>query len=159
MPMVIKVTGIKVAQEHFERFSVAMADNPTLMREIGTTIAAYASGEGFTSRGQVYGQPWDPLSDKYAARKATKWGTPMEVQTGAMQDGFGVDYTPGTVVVRNKVEVSGKSGTYNLLTLQQKGTKRGLPPRMILALNDTLKATILGMVKLVIQTKLKETKP
>lgn len=156
MPMVFKVSGLDLAKEHLAKFSESMADNTELMAEIGTTISEYAANEAFVSQGQVYGQPWEPLNSTYAVAKAKKWaGRPMEVQTGAMQDGFGSDYTPTTVVVRNKVDVNG----YNLLTLQQKGTSRGLPPRLILALNDALKATILAMVKVVIDTKLKESKP
>lgn len=154
MPLVIKTTGLDLTKEHLARFRASMADMSGTMAKVGELLTRYYSGEAFVSQGQVYDKPWAPLASSTVAEKSRKWpGRPPLVRSGAMQDGFGMTITPVSVTIRNSVEV----GSYNLLTLQQNGTARGIPPRTVMALNDSLRTEATAIVKEDVLAKIKET--
>lgn len=157
--MVIKMEGIDTTIGHISAFADKMAEGlPDTMADIGTTLGKYYSGQAFASQGGVYEKPWAPLAAATVAEKSKNWpGRPPLVRTGDLQNGFHFDATPFSVTVSNKVEVTGKNGTYNLLSIHQHGTHRGIPPRLIMALNDTLIAQILAKVRAAVVAKLEET--
>lgn len=159
MSLVISLKGVDLAKDHLVRFKASMADMTGTMEKLGVLMAKYFSGEAFVSQGQVYDKPWDALAESTVAEKSKNWpGRPPLVRTGDLQNGFGYTITPLSVTVRNKVEVTSKSGTYNLLQLQQEGTSRGIPPRMVMALNEHLKTEVSAVVKEDVLAKIEETR-
>lgn len=124
------------------------------MIEIGKMQADFYGNDAFNSRGSVYGEPWAPLNPVYAAWKAQHYpGRPMEVQTGKMRDSFGWDAGPSQVIIKNSAKT--KNGL-PLLALQQNGTSRGLPPRMIMALESTQIEKVKEILRVGIRKKIDE---
>ena len=139
MGMVISIKGLQLTEDHLTRFVESMADMSPTMEKIGILLTKYYSGEAFVSQGQVYDKPWEPLNPSTAAYKAINWpGRQPLVRTGAMQNGFGYQVTPLSVTIRNKKEY---------FEYQQNGTSRGIPPRMMMALNATLTAEATAIVQ------------
>jgi hypothetical protein len=161
MEMAITFKGLDLTEQHITKFNASMHEGmPETMAEIGEELGKYYSGQAFVSQGAVYGKPWAPLADSTVAEKSKNWpGRPPLVRTGDLQNGFKYEATLVSVHVSNKVQVSGKGGTYNLLELQQGGTSRGIPPRLVMALNDTLKTEIVKKIVAGITLKIVETRP
>lgn len=158
MSLVISLKGVDLSRDHLARFKASMTNMTGTMDKLGILMAKYFSGEAFVSQGQVYDKPWEPLAPATVRDKSRNWpGRPPLVRTGDLQNGFGYTITPLSVTVRNKVEVQSKSGSYNLLRIQQEGTKH-IPPRMVMALNEHLKTEISLVVKEDVLAKIEETR-
>lgn len=158
MSLIIKISGLDLARDHLARFRGSMLDMTDTMSKVGEAMTKYYSNEPFISRGGVYGQTWAPLANSTVSEKSRKWpGRGDLVRSGEMQDGFGFTVTPLSVTIRNKVQVSSKHGSYNLLQLQQEGTKH-IPPRMVMALNETLQTAVEAIVKEDVLLKIEETR-
>lgn len=72
------------------------------MKDIGTYLTGFFSGQVFASRGGVIGEPWRPLNPNYAVYKARQYpGRPPLVRTGLMQRSFKAQTGPLSVRLYN----------------------------------------------------------
>lgn len=154
MGMTITIKGIDLTKEHLVRFRSSMADMTETMGKIGETLAKYYSNEPFVSRGGVYNRSWQDLAPATQTYKSLHWpGRGPLVRSGDLQDGFGYTVTPLSATIRNSVKVNG----YSLLALQQNGTSRGIPPRLVMALNTQLEAEVTAIVHEDVAAKVTES--
>lgn len=90
MQINVSITGDKELVGKLNSF--IGSDGLNLKRSFGASglyLTRFFSGEVFTSRGRVIGEPWAPLNPSYAAWKARMWpGRPPLVRTGEMMGGF-----------------------------------------------------------------------
>lgn len=88
----ITVTGLEDVQRKLKNLSQATSDLSPVMGDVGQYLSRFFSSEVFASRGGVIGEPWAPLSARYAALKAKQYpGRPPLVRTGVMQRSFKYD--------------------------------------------------------------------
>jgi hypothetical protein len=138
------------------------------MDKIGDEVIAYLGGEVFASQGGVYGEPWAPLSEKYAIYKATghtttdrsKWrktiakaypGAGIEIRTGEMKKGFYYESNSKSVMISNEKA----EGEDPYLIYQQEGApERGLPARPIIKVNDAIRIIIQDIISQDIKDKI-----
>lgn len=121
-----------------------LGDVATGVKDLGKSMAAiglylrnFYSGEVFASRGQVIGEPWQPLNAKYAAYKAQRWpGRIPLVRTGLMNNSFKSE--SGATFARI-------SNTAEYFKYQQQGTSR-IPARVMLKLDETRQQEVIRII-------------
>ncbi len=146
MNVSVTVHGSKEEVDRLTRLGVDLLDWQTEMTEIGILLTHYYENEGFVSHGSVYGLPWQSLAPSTQADKSVNWaGRPDLVRTGDMQQGFESHPAISNVTIDNKMDY---------FEYQQDGTGRGIPPRVMMSINETLVAMITGVIKAGIETKI-----
>ena len=152
--LTVTVSGSRAVIEKMQKLGQSLYEFEPEFNEIGKMQAEFYGNDAFNSRGSVYGQEWTPLNPAYAAWKAQNYpGRPMEVQSGEMRSSFAWKATPVMVIISNTAKT--KSGI-PLLALQQAGSNRGLPPRLIMALEQTQVTKIETIIKEAVTRKIEE---
>ncbi|MDQ0923342.1 hypothetical protein QF038_001850 [Pseudarthrobacter sp. W1I19] len=100
--MKIEITGDKATMDRLAAMGDSLERMPDAMRETGTYLREFFSGEVFASHGGAIGMAWPRLSPRTEAEKAREFpGRPMLVRTGLMQRSFRSSFTDSSVRVRN----------------------------------------------------------
>lgn len=153
--MQVKLVGASELAARLKKVGVDLYDLHTEMILVGEMLKKFYSSENFTTRGSLLGKPWAPLAASTRADKNAHWaGKPDLVRTGDLMKGFQFAAGRMQVAVNNKVTVEGKGQTYNLATLMQKGTSRGMPPRAMMGFTEVLRRDIVAVVDRGVKEKL-----
>lgn len=155
MQTTITVNGTQQALQRIGLIKQGVLQLAAPMEQIGKLLTGFYAGEVFASRGQVIGEPWAPLNAKYALRKATgntkrnigKGAYPgrgVLVRTGAMQNSFRFESGESFARIYN-------TATY--FKYHQLGT-RHIPQRVMMAIDDTRRRLIVGIIDRHIQSLL-----
>jgi hypothetical protein len=164
----ISSPNIAEVQQRVQKLGERLLMFDMAMESIGDEVVSYLAGQGFASQGGVFGQPWEPLTDKYALYKATghtivdrnRWrknviaerypGAGPEIRTGAMQSGYYFNSNSTSVTISNEKA----EGDDPYFIFQQEGTDRGLPARTLIAVNDDIRAIITDIIAQDIKDKI-----
>lgn len=104
--------------------------------QLGDFLRRYYSGEAFLSRGQVFGQRWQPI--KNSASKSRKYiGQPLE-RTGKMRNSFVAS------VGKNQVTITNSAPYFKYH--QSSAPRRVLPRRIMLGVNNPITAKTLELL-------------
>ncbi|WP_298585130.1 hypothetical protein [uncultured Kocuria sp.] len=134
----IEVRGGTELAQKLRKFGVALLDLSQGMEEAGDYLTDFFSGEVFASRGQVFGEPWAPLSSSYAAYKARRWpGRPPLVKSGELMGSFKSTNTRLTARVNN---------TAPHFPWIQEGTSR-MPARVVMKVDDTRERQVVELIR------------
>lgn len=135
----IKITGDKDLQTKLKKLGSRLMIFDIAMNDIGKSLADYYANQGFVSQGGAYGSVWARLKPSTTKSKSKHWaGRPPEVRTGALMKGFRFAATSSSVIVDNKLPY---------FAYQDLGTKRGLPARTMIGVNQP----VMNMIKDIIQ--------
>lgn len=142
--VVISISGLGETRERLLKLGRSVSDLRPVMGDIGQYLAKFFSSEVFASRGGVIGEPWAPLSARYAAYKARRYaGRQPLVRTGTMQRSF--KYTHGAQFAR----VTNGASYFDY---HQLGTRR-MPQRMMMKVDDTREREITRMIEQYVKTE------
>lgn len=98
----LDVKGVKEVTTMLKKVGADVSDLKGAMADVGDHAKKYFGGQVYSSRGGAIGQPWQRLSDKYAAQKAKKYpGRPVLVRTGLMQRSFTSKPSAMSVTISN----------------------------------------------------------
>jgi phage gpG-like protein len=98
----IEIHGDKETMRRLAAAGESLDRLPDAMRETGTYLREFFSGEVFASHGGAIGKPWPRLSPSTEAKKAREFpGRPMLVRSGLMQRSFRSSFTDSSVRVGN----------------------------------------------------------
>jgi hypothetical protein len=153
----VKITGGEAIMEKVKKLGAELYNLELEMTEIGKMQTEFYANDAIVSRGSVYGKSWTPLSPGYDAWKRQNYpGRPMMVGGSAdgehLIDKFAWKTTPMSVKIDNTKKVNG----YSLLAIQQNGSKRGIPPRTIMQLEESQIIKIKEIVRLGVRRKIEE---
>ncbi|SDP33134.1 Phage virion morphogenesis family protein [Arthrobacter sp. ok909] len=101
----IEITGDRETVRRLAAMGESLDRLPDAMRETGTYLTGFFSGEVFASHGGAIGMPWPRLSPKTEAQKAREFpGRPMLVRSGLMQRSFRSSFTDSSARVTNTAD-------------------------------------------------------
>jgi hypothetical protein len=130
MRMAIEIRGSNEVKRALTKLGADLLNLAPEMDEIGRMLEEYYAGQGFGSRGQVFGMRWDRLSPKYAVAKAKKFpGRPTLERTGAMRKGFYHVFNGSSVVIKNK-------SPYFKYHQSWEEPRKKIPHRLMMAINS-----------------------
>lgn len=109
-------------------------------KETGQYLQNFFSNEVFSSRGSVFGEPWKPLSARYAAWKAQHYpGRGILERTGEMRKSFVSDYGALYTRVTNKKRY--------FIYHQSNQARARLPRRIMMKLAERQKQTVIQIFR------------
>lgn len=134
-------------QQRIQALGKKFVDFTAVMKQIGSELKSYYSGQAFASQGGVFGHKWTPLSMKYARAKANKFpGRGMLERTGAMKNSFRAVSTSNSVVISN-------TSPY-FVYHQSTDARTKMPWRPSLGINDDVRSIAQQLIEADIQKKL-----
>lgn len=87
--IVVRISGDEAVMAKLRKLGQGVLNLKSPMSDIGTYLTGFLSGQVFASRGGIIGEPWAPLNQRYAARKAEEFpGRPPLIREGLMQRSF-----------------------------------------------------------------------
>lgn len=147
--MEVDVQGAEEIKKMLSQLGLDVKDLKPAMDEVGRDVTKYFGGQVFASRGSVIGQPWQRLSDRYAAAKAKKWGSkPLLVASGRMQKSF--RHKAG------KMDVTIDNPTPYFKYHQSTDTRYVLPRRAMIGIYGTLQRDATNIIAKVLANKIKQ---
>lgn len=132
--MSIKVTGSDKLTVRLNKLGT-MDLHPEFI-QLGEFLKRYYSGEAFLSRGQIFGKPWQPIKN-VSSRSRKYVGQPLE-RTGKMRNSF--------VAVAGKTQVQITNSAPYFKYHQSSAPRRVLPRRVMLGVNNPIKAKTLELL-------------
>lgn len=113
------------------------------LRRAWRSVGRYLSGEfrkQFTSQGAYFGKPWAPLDPQYRAWKSVHYpGRKILVQSGSLRDSL----THRPMGVERYHLDSAEFGSDDPKAIfHQRGTRRGIPPRPMVVVNQKMRTDI-----------------
>lgn len=147
--MEVDVQGAEEIKKMLSQLGLDVNDLKPAMDEVGRDVTKYFGGQVFASRGSVIGQPWQRLSDRYAAAKAKKWGSkPLLVASGRMQKSFRHKASKMDVTIDN----TAPQFKYH----QSTDTRYVLPRRAMIGIYGTLQRDATNIIAKVLANKIKQ---
>lgn len=144
----VKITGAKEVQDKLKRLGSSLYDFSVSMRAIGQDLGEYFANQAYASQGGVFGEPWAPLSPKYAEWKAEHFpGRPPLVLSGDMQRSYYAETGPQSVFISNKAEYF----KYH----QSTDARSKMPRRATMGLNDPLRRVIVDIMQREVTQKIR----
>lgn len=135
--LTINVLGVNELNARLGRLGRATSDLSLPMKDIGSYLTGFFSGQVFASRGRIIGEPWAPLNPRYAAYKARRYpGRPPLIRTGLMNRSFKADSGRSSVRITN---------TAPYFRYVQQGTGR-MPARITMKLDAARQQQIVELV-------------
>ena len=132
----VNVTGLDQVQSLLPRLKDVFSSFSQEMKTIGDYLLDFYSNEVYTSEGSTYGTPWAPLSPKYEAQKAKRWGsTTILVASGRMKGSNTLMTTDTYLIVQN---------TTDYAIYHQQGTPK-MPQRVLMVIDDTRQKQIVDL--------------
>lgn len=123
----VELQGVEQLQSKLERAGQKLSDMYGFFTDIGRFLTGFYGSIPFVTQGSIYGDPWAPLSDDYAERKAQTYpGRNLLIATGEMSRGFQAD--PDSFSVRLYNEVA-------WFQYHQTGTSK-MPQRLVMAIEE-----------------------
>lgn len=148
MRITIEIKGDREVREKLGKFGLSLLNLSREMEQIGDGLQSYYENESFASQGGVFSAQWARLSARYAIIKAKKWpGRGIEEASGTMRKSFYHVSTSDSVRISNQADY---------FKYQQSGTSRGLPQRLIMAINETNKTMIKSIIEDGVRRKIAE---
>lgn len=134
----IEVSGQKKIRQILGRLKDVHKDHQ-LFTEIGQYLVNFYSNDVFDTEGAVYGQSWEPLSERYRLWKARKFpGRGILERTGRMRKSFG--YSAFLDIVRISNADKEKFRKHQL------GEGR-MPARVMMTLDNARVNAIIGIAR------------
>lgn len=145
----IKLENAKQIEAMLTGLGLDMKDLRGAMADVGTSAKKFFGGQVFASRGEVIGESWQRLNDKYAAQKARKWpGRPLLIRTGLMQRSFSYSTTPMSVTVTNTAPYF----KYH----QSSETRYILPRRAMIGVSTTMQSDVTNIIAVALAKKIQQ---
>lgn len=146
----LEVKGDKEIKQMLTGVGLDVKDLRGAMKSVGGNISYnYFGGKVFASRGQIIGQPWAKLSDRYAAQKAKRWpGRIPLVRTGVMRQSWKYTTTPMSVTITN-------TAPYFKYHQSTKARKK-LPRRAMIGIGKQMQDDITNTIALHLQRAIKK---
>lgn len=119
------------------------------LKEIGTELKSYYSGQVFESQGGVYGTPWPQLSpstQKYKVKHYAAYSAVPLMATTKMRNSFRATVSPLRLVIDNTAPYF----PYH----QSAASRHKLPRRQMIGVNDDVKQIIKKIITKDINSKL-----
>ena len=147
--MKLEVKGDKEIKDMLTGLGLDLRNLRGAMNEVGRDAVKYFSGPVFVSRGSAINQPWQRLSNRYAAQKAKRYaGRPLLVRTGKMQNSFAYNSTGTSVMIFNKDP--------KFVYHQSSAPRHALPRRAMIGIYNGLQSEVTATIAQVIARKIKE---
>lgn len=88
--LTITIQGSRELIDRLDRLKESLSDMSKPFKTAGGYLTKFYSSVPFASNGSIYGTSWPALSDKYAERKAAKWGggKPTLIADGTLAKSF-----------------------------------------------------------------------
>lgn len=145
----IKLENAQQIEAMLTGLGLDMKDLRGAMADVGTSAKKFFGGQVFASRGEVIGESWQRLNDKYAAQKARKWpGRPLLIRTGLMQRSFSYSTTPMSVTVTNTAPYF----KYH----QSTAARKKLPRRAMIGISTTMQSDVTNIIALALAKKIQQ---
>lgn len=139
MQISVTVEGSAEAMAKLKKTSAGLADLSPAMKQVGTYLTNYFSGQAFASQGTVFGERWKRLNPMYEYYKDRQFpGQPILVRTGVMQRSFRAKSTANTTTITNKAPYF----KYH----QSDAPRKRLPRRVMMATNEAMRQQIYGII-------------
>ena len=136
MQISFTVDGVVQLSRLVTDLSATVQDWSPALSQSSDDILEFITNDVFDTEGEALGQPWQPLSAKYAVWKEKNYpGQPILQRTGAMRQGFISAVDSSTLTIGNSISYF----PYH----QSLAPRRVLPRRAMMQLTDNLKATII----------------
>ncbi len=119
------------------------------LKEIGTELKKYYSGQVFESQGGVYGTPWaqlSPSTQKYKAIHYVQYSAVPLIATDTMRNSFRATVSPRRLVIDNTAPYF----PYH----QSSDARTKLPRRQMIGISDDVKQIIKQIITKDINSKL-----
>lgn len=145
----LEVKGDKEVRQMLTGLGLDLRNLRGAMNEVGRDTIKYFRGPVFVSRGSVINQPWQRLTNRYAAQKAKRYpGRPILVRTGKMQGSFSYSSTGTSVLIFN----TDPKFKYH----QSSAQRHVLPRRAMIGIYNGMEADVTATIAKVIAQKIKE---
>lgn len=144
----IEIKGDKELIAKMKKLGDAMNDWQAELKEVGEVLKDIYSTSVFVTEGSVIGESWQPLSEQYEFWKRKNYpGKRILQRTGTMQKSY--TYTADMLEMRLWNET-------DYAIFHQRGTRRGLPARVMVKLDQTRKDAIVGIIKKGVVNKIRQ---
>jgi hypothetical protein len=103
--------------------------------DIGENLTSYFSGQVYASQGQILGEEWPELSEKYEAWKSVNYpGRPPLIRTGEMQSSYNHESTDTSLTIYNESD--------HFAYHQSTEPRNVIPRRATMAVNEDVRSII-----------------
>lgn len=149
LDMKIELKGDDQVKKMLTNLGLDLRNLRGAMNEVGRDAVKYFGGPVFVSRGSAIGEPWQRLSNRYAAQKAKRYaGRPLLVRTGTMQRSFNYSSTGTSVLIFN----TDRKFVYH----QSSAARSKIPRRAMIGIYNGMQADVTATIAKVIAQKIKQ---